>query len=88
MHRSFLEALQGMWPPVSFHDGGDGRSVLFKVDDLGSYGTGTVRLESMLRPLLEQTAFRLEITCAMHDQTLTQVSQQKAYAQVETLIEQ
>jgi hypothetical protein len=44
----FLEAPQARWPETEFHRSDDSTGVIFSVEDLGSYGVGTLRRDFIL----------------------------------------
>ena len=86
--QAYLEMPGGYpWSPISFHQGTDGKSVIFKVDDLGFQGSGTVTLDFLLRPGQDQTGFQVEVHYTLHAPAFIQLTQQAISAQIEIPVE-
>ena len=86
--QAYLEMPGGYpWSPISFHQGTDGKSVIFKVDDLGFQGSGTVTLDFLLRPGHDQTGFQVEVHYTLHTPAFMQLAQQAVSAQIEIPVE-
>jgi len=70
-------------PSIYFHKTGDGKGAVFKLDDLGFYGTGTVTLQFLLTPFSEQHSFHFEARFSMHKKAFMQLTRQEASAHTE-----
>jgi hypothetical protein len=75
------------WSPIVFHQDRDGKGIIFRVDDLGFQGSGTVTLDFLLRPWQDQTSFLVEIQYMLHTPALIQLTHQAVATQVEIPIE-
>ena len=61
----------------------DGKGAVFKVDDLGLEGTGTVTLRFLLKPFSEQHSFNFEARFSMHKKVFIQLTRQEVWAYAE-----
>ncbi|HUW47623.1 MAG TPA: hypothetical protein VMW36_02630 [Patescibacteria group bacterium] len=86
--QAYLEMPSGYpWSPISFHQDTDGKSVIFKVDDLGFQGSGTVTFDFLLRPGQDQTGFQVKVRYTLHTPAFIQLTQQAVSAQIEIPVE-
>jgi len=76
----YLEVPSGSWPSIHFQQTSDGKGVVFKVDDLGFQGTGTVTLQFRLTPFSEQQSFHFEAKFSMHKKAFIQLTRQEVWA--------
>ena len=76
----YLEVPGSSWPPIHFHQTDGGKGAVFKVDDLGLQGTGTVTLRFFLRPFSEQHGFYFEAKFSMHKKAFIQLTRQEVWA--------
>lgn len=84
----YLEMPQGYpWSPINFHQDSDGKSTIFRVDDLGFQGSGTVTLDFLLRPWQDQTSFQVGIQYTLHTPALIQLTHQAVTTQIEIPIQ-
>lgn len=79
----YLEVPGGSWPSIYFHQTSDGKGAVFKVDDLGFQGTGTVTLRFLLRPFSEQHSFYFEAKFSMHKKAFIQLTRQEVWTHTE-----
>ena len=84
----YLEMPRGYpWSPINFHQDTDGKSTIFRVDDLGFQGSGTVTLDFLLRPWQDQTSFQVEIQYTLHTPAFIQLTHQAVSTQIEIPIQ-
>ena len=84
----YLQMLGGYpWPSIDFHQGSDGKTIIFGVDDLGVQGSGTVTIEFLIRPWQNQISFQLEVEYTLHVPALLQLTHQAVSTQIEIPIQ-
>lgn len=81
--QAYLEVPGGSWPSIHFQQTSDGKGAIFKVDDLGFQGTGTVTLQFRLMPFSEQQSFHFETKFSMHKKAFMQLTRQEVWTSTE-----
>lgn len=81
----YLEAPQSSWPETQFRKTNDGKGIVYSVQDLGLYGTGTVTLKLLVIQFTHSTSENnLQFTAefSMHQETFLQLTALKTHATV------
>lgn len=80
----FLEAPQSSWPKAQFRKTDDGKGVVYSVEDLGFFGTGTVTMNFVMtqfsHSISSQNNLQFTVEFSMHRKTFLQLTSLKAYA--------
>jgi hypothetical protein len=75
----YLEAPSASWPPYTFRRAEAGRGAVFKVEDLGLQGVGTVVIRFLVQNLSHHPSFDFEATCSLHTNAFLQLTRQELW---------
>lgn len=79
----YLEAPQSAWPETQFRQTDDAKGIIYSVEDLGFYGTGSVTLHFIMiqfsMSMNLQNSLQFTVEFSMHKKTFLQLTSLKAY---------